>query len=165
MAQQLTILNGKEAKKIHAQLREQYGYEGKIDLVFLRSEKKEKLSLFTKDLASVDLGTVRIDTMGMYFAADVEGKLRLTIEGSQLIGAQCTRNVVEVTHAEMQHWLSGGALGEEVIARAGIAPGEFVLVRCGADWLGCGKATAKHIVNYIPKARYIHATYDGHAAE
>jgi NOL1/NOP2/fmu family ribosome biogenesis protein len=166
MAQELTILNSKETKKVHATLLEQYGYEGRIDLVLLLSEKKERLHLFTKDLALLDLEGLRIDSMGVYFGTYVDGKLRLTIEGSQLIGPACTRNVVALAKAQMQRWLSGESLPLEGIEGGdALERGAFVLLRCGGDFLGCGKVGATQVHNYIPKTRYIHATYDEHESE
>jgi NOL1/NOP2/fmu family ribosome biogenesis protein len=161
MTQSLKILNSKEVKRIRELLEQQYGYAGKLDVVFMLSEKKERIYIFTKDLANVDLSKLRIDTMGLYFGTFFEDKLRLTIEGTQILGNSCTKNIVELNKKEMQTWLQGEKLllsqlekTPEVEERA------FVIMKYGNDFLGCGKIGGDLILNYIPKTRYIHALYD-----
>jgi NOL1/NOP2/fmu family ribosome biogenesis protein len=159
MPQQLKILNSKEVKEIHQKLEYQFGFTGKLDYVFLLSEKKEKLYLFNKDLGKIDLGKVRVDAMGLYFASFYEDQIRLSIDGSQMIGPQCTKNVLEVTKPQMQQWLMGEKLQMAEVPGAAEAKG-FVILRWGKHYLGCGKIVGELILNYIPKTRYIHALYD-----
>lgn len=162
MTQQLRILNGKEIKEITAHLQEQFGFTGKIDSAVLRSDKHEKIFLFTRDLEMVDLQKLRIDMMGLYVAASFKGQIRLTIEGTQLFGAQCTKNIVELSPWEMQLWLAGLKLKvpQLELAQEQITPGAFVIMRCGNDYLGCGKISGELILNYVPKTRQIHALYE-----
>lgn len=162
MTQQLRILNGKEIKEINAHLHEQFGFTGKIDSAVLRSDKHEKLFLFSRDLEMVDLQKLRIDMMGLYVAATFKGQIRLTIEGTQLFGAQCTKNILELSPWEMQLWMAGLKLKvpQLELPQKEITPGAFVIMRCGNDYLGCGKIAGELILNYIPKTRHIHALYE-----
>jgi NOL1/NOP2/fmu family ribosome biogenesis protein len=161
MVQNLKILNSKETKHIRELLQEQFGYEGKLDVAFLLSEKKERVYIFTKDLAKVDISNLRVDTMGLYFASFFEGKLRLTIEGSQLVGPECTKNILDVNKKEMQTWMLGEKLLlSELENKPEELPAGFVILRYGKNYLGCGKIGGDLILNYIPKTRYIHALYD-----
>lgn len=165
MPQSLKILNSKEIKNIYELLREQYGYEGKLDVAFFLNEKKERIYIFTKDLANFDMTRLRIDTMGLYFGTFYEGKIRLTIDGSQLIGSACTKNTIEINKKEMQKWMQGEKL---LFSELSDPPKEmltgFVIFKHGEDYLGCGKITGDAILNYIPKTRYIRATYDDDAS-
>jgi hypothetical protein len=77
MVQSLKILNSKETKQIYELLEAQYGYTGKLDAVFMLSEKKQRIYLFTRDLAKMDISRLRVDSMGLYFGTLFEGKLRL----------------------------------------------------------------------------------------
>ena len=156
---QTKVMNSKETKQLLATISEQFGYDGKLDFVFLLHEKKLKVSVFSRDLAGLDLDGLRVDTMGSYFGAWFKERFRLSIEGTQLIGPACTRNVVEITKQEMQRWL----LGEDLpLARQppGTEQGAFVILKCDDDYLGCGKLTETSILNYIPKSRYVHALYE-----
>jgi NOL1/NOP2/fmu family ribosome biogenesis protein len=161
MAQHLRILNSKEIKEVHEKLRDQFGFTGKVGAAMLLSEKKEKVYLFTQDLAGVDISRLRIDTMGLYFASFFGGLIRLSIDGSQIVGPRCTKNILDITKEEMQTWLRGEKLAlSELSRRPDETPTGFVLVRYGGDYLGCGKIAGDLVLNYIPKTRYIHATYD-----
>lgn len=161
MPQQLKILNSKEVKHIYELLEQQYGFSGKLDVVFMLSEKKERVYIFTRDLANIDLSKLRVDSMGLYFGTFFDNKLRLTIEGSQLIGPQCTKHVFEVNKKEMQTWMMGEKLlVSQLEHKYEPEPGAFVILRHGNDYLGCGKIGGDLILNYIPKTRYIHALYD-----
>lgn len=167
MSQQLVILNSKDAKKIHEQLREQYGYSGRLDAALFLHPKQEKLYLFTRDIGEFDISTLRIDAMGLYFGAYYQGQLRLTVEGSQIVGPQCTENIIEVTKQEMGRWLSGEKLQLSALEIRQDLPesGAFVIIRCGTDHLGCGKVAGDVVLNYVPKTRHIHALYDEHKAQ
>jgi NOL1/NOP2/fmu family ribosome biogenesis protein len=161
MTQQLKILNSKETKHIHELLEQQFGYKGKLDFVFMLSEKKERIYIFTKDLAKMDISKIRIDSMGLYFASFFEDQIRLTIDGSQLLGADCTKNVLEISKKEMQVWLQGEKLTLSAMEYPPKeAPQGFVILRYQHHYLGCGKIGGDLILNYIPKTRYIHALYD-----
>lgn len=160
MPQNLSILNSKQRKRILAQLEEQYGFSGSLDYVFLLQETKQKIYLFTKDLAKLDLSDLRVDSMGLYFGAIFEGKIRLTIEGSQLVGPQAEKNIVSVGKEAMQRWMQGEKLLLSGLDEDGFMQGDFVLLRYGDDFLGCGKVSGDAIANYIPKTRYVHALYD-----
>jgi NOL1/NOP2/fmu family ribosome biogenesis protein len=165
MAQQLLIQNSKDLKHFHEQLREQFGYTGKLDLVFLYSEKKERYYAMTKDLANIDLSRLKVDSMGLYFASKAKEGIRLTIDATQLLGPHCTKNIVDLTRDEMQVWLHGEKLAVATLAHTLTAePGAFVILRCTydgiTDYLGCGKIAGEFILNYIPKTRYVHADFD-----
>lgn len=161
MVQQLKFLNSKESKHIYELLEQQFGFTGKLELIFMLAEKKERVYVFNKDLGRVVLSKLLIDSMGLYFASFFDNKIRLTIEGTQILGSQCTKNIIDVNKKEMQTWL----MGEKLIISAlqtppAVEPGAFVIIRYGKDYLGCGKVAGDLILNYIPKTRYIHALYD-----
>lgn len=161
MTQNLKVLNSKETKHIYELLEQQYGYKGKLDVVFMLSEKKERIYIFTRDLEKVDLSRLRVDTMGLYFGTFFEEKLRLTIEGTQLLGPECTKNIVTLNKKEMQAWLQGEKLLlSQLETRPEVEERAFVIMRHGEDYLACGKVGGDLILNYIPKTRYIHALYD-----
>ncbi|MDD9952833.1 MAG: hypothetical protein OXR66_00690 [Candidatus Woesearchaeota archaeon] len=151
----LKFLNSKEVKRIHKQLAEQYGYEGKLDYIFMLSEKKQKIYLFSKDLKELDVDKLRIDSMGLYFGAFFNGKIRLTIEGTQLIGKECTQKIVTLVKGQMQSWMLGNDLEQD----EEIEPGNFVIMQHEESFIGCGKYVEGKILNYIPKTRYVHALY------
>lgn len=93
--QKLKILNNKEIKGILKLLDNQFGFKEKFDYVFLMSSKN-KIYLVNKNIGEIDIEKLRIDAIGLYFGELNHGELRLSIEGSQIIGKKASKNIVEL---------------------------------------------------------------------
>lgn len=143
----IKILNRKESKEILAALEQQWGFSGELDYVFIRT-MKEKIYLSGRDVFDLDLSKMNINTIGLYFGEMGHG-LRLSIEGSQIIGPGAKKCVVELNEAEARQWLSGMDLEKKE------APDGFVIMKLKSDFLGTGKAKAGIILNMVPKVRRI----------
>lgn len=135
---------------ILGKLKEQFGFSGALPYVLLMSPK-EKLYLVNRDIERIELSKLRIDAMGVYFGEYGKGMLRLSIEGAQLVGKHCTKNVVEISERETKQWLMGKDVEKDLLLSG------FVILKCQEDFLGCGKYAEKDkkILNYIPKSRRI----------
>lgn len=150
----IKILNKSEKRKIENKLGERFGIK-KIP-GFLAQFGKERLYIFTGNISPKEIieisDATRIERIGVYFAKIVPGEedlIRLSIEGSQILQDQITKNVFELNDIQAQKWMEGKSLdiqlGEE---RKG-----FLVMRHGSDFLGAGKASIKKIGNFIPKNR------------
>tara|TARA_B100000315_G_C14463725_1_gene534973 strand:+ start:395 stop:832 length:438 start_codon:yes stop_codon:yes gene_type:complete len=143
----LTILNTREQKEIYGFLKDQWGFTEKLDYVFLLSAKG-KIYLAKKSVFDVDLDKLNVSSVGMYFGEVEKDGLRVSIEGSQLIGPKASKGIVEVD--DFKEWMSGGQVEcDEKL-------GSYVLVRCNGDYLGCGKAKEGKVLNYVGKVRRLH---------
>src|SRR3989344_8805986 len=142
--QKLNILNKKEMKKLLAQIEEQWGATLETDCAFLKNEDG-KIFLANKEFGTLDLSRLRINSLGLYIAQEADDELRLSIEGSQLIGPLATKNVLELNDDEASEWLRGTDLDKATDERG------FVLIKNSGDFLGCGKATGSKILNYVQK--------------
>jgi len=141
----LKILNKKEIKKILEKLNNQFGFEGELDYVFLLNNK-DRIYLMTKDLAKIKIDSLRINSMGLYFAELPRDEIRLSIEGSQLVGKHCNKNILELTQKEGKDWLKGFDLARK-------EEKGFYLLKHEDDFLGCGRAVDDKILNFVPKNR------------
>lgn len=150
MRDNLKVLNSREGKAIYKLLISQWGYPDDLPFALLQSNA-DRLYLIAHDFAKVDPGTINIDAIGLYFGELRHGELRLSIEGSQLIGPRATKNVVTLDPQQMRQWLNGQDLPWD-----GEAEG-FVILRSGTDFLGSGKykPAERKILNFVPKARRI----------
>ena len=145
--QNLKILNKKEIKNILELIKNQWGCDVELDYAFLINQKN-KIFLANKEIFDIDLKRIRINSIGIYFGEHLnEKELRLSIEGSQLIGPKATRNVVELDDSEMKNWLKGEDLEKETNEKG------FVILKHNDDYLGTGKAKENRILNYVPKTR------------
>ena len=146
MMQNLKILNNKEIKKILAMIETQWGFPEKMDYAFLETEKG-KIYIANKEIFNLDLSKIRINSVGIYFAETRAG-IRLSLEGSQVIGPNATKNVVELDDKEAKQWMRGEDLDKKTDCR------DFVIIKYKNDFLGTGKQTKEgKILNFVPKIR------------
>jgi NOL1/NOP2/fmu family ribosome biogenesis protein len=143
----LKILNTKEVKEIKKKIFEQWGTEFKTDFAFLLSSK-DRIYLVSKDVSKIDYAKMRLQVVGVYFGEIMDnGELRLSIEGSQLIGKEATKNVVEIE--EVKQWLFGNDLQIQTECTG------FVIVKHNNDFMGTGKVKEGMLLNFVPKIRRV----------
>jgi len=146
--QKMRILNKKEVKNILSIIKKQWDAEPKLDYAFLMN-KKGKLYIAKKELFDIDQEKIRIDSMGLYFGTMKNGELRLSIEGSQIVGPYAKRNIVELKKRENISWLRG----EDISMNPEHAG--YIFVSHSGDFLGCGKISQGFLKNFYPKSRRI----------
>ncbi len=145
--QKLKILNTKEIKEIKKKILEQWGVDFKTDLAFLLSSKN-RIYLISKDVSKINYEELRMQVVGNYFGEIMKnGELRLSIEGSQLIGPEATKNVIEID--DVKGWLFGNDIKTERQEEG------FLIVKNNDDFMGTGKIKNKELLNFIPKTRRI----------
>ncbi|MBC7094569.1 hypothetical protein [Thermococcus sp.] len=130
------------SKKVKEMLIGQYGYAP--ELVF---EVRANRRIFAYKECPFN---PRVYTeKGLYFGKIESDGIRLTIEGSFLVGPKATKNVIEVGEEDAKLWLSGKDLKTSTEMRG------WVILKWGLYYLGCGKAKDGIIKNYVPKERRI----------
>jgi NOL1/NOP2/fmu family ribosome biogenesis protein len=70
----------------------------------------------------------------------------LSIEGSQIIGPKCNKNILELKDEQRELWVKGYDL--DIDGDLG-----FVIIKNKDDFLGCGKLRNNKLYNYVPKSR------------
>jgi NOL1/NOP2/fmu family ribosome biogenesis protein len=147
----LKFFNKSEKEKLLKQLEEQFGItEIPWKIAHLG---KERIVLFSGDATEEEIFQIdniaRIEGVGIYFAKIDEktGDIRLSIEGTQLLKEQITKNIFELNKEQAEQWM----LGQEL----NIATGKkgFLIMKFGNDFLGTGKASENKIGNFVPKSR------------
>ncbi|MBI2661765.1 hypothetical protein HYX09_05890 [Candidatus Woesearchaeota archaeon] len=145
---EIKIMNAKETKEMYRLLDAQFGCVSKPDYAFLINTKN-RIFAVNREISGVELGRIRPNSIGMYFAEMLEGEIRLSIEGSQLIGPDATRNVVELDDEESLRLFRGEDISKETGCKG------FVILKRGRDFLGTGKVKGGKILNFISKSRRI----------
>src|SRR3989344_9421883 len=101
------ILNSREIKDVKKKLAAWLGELPELDYGFLLNEKN-KIYLVSKDIAEVDLSSLRLDRIGLYFAALMEsGEIRLSVEGSQLVGPSATQGIYNLNEEHLRTYFIG----------------------------------------------------------
>src|SRR3989338_11508154 len=136
--------SSREKKILQNQLEEQFGFSGKLDYQFFINQEK-KIFIFNKDL-EIDFSKIRVNSLGLYFA-NIKNELRLSIEGSQLIGPNSKKNILEVSNSQLQDWIHGRDIETEKEFKG------FVLIKNKNDFYGSGKYKEGKILNFVPKER------------
>ena len=149
---ELKFLNSKETKEILKLIEEQWGAKLKLDYTFAKNSKN-RVFIVNKDINKIDFSKLRINSVGMYFC-DIENEIRLSIEGSQIIGPKAAKNVVEINEEQTKQWLKGEDLE---IEDKGDYNG-FVIIKHENDFLGSGKYKSGIILNYVNKSRRINCS-------
>src|SRR3989338_10466150 len=99
------FLNSKEIKQVRHQLEEQWGFTQDLDYAFFMNNQR-RVALVNREFALIGDAKLRINSVGLYFCELMEnGEVRLSIEGSQLVGPSSTKNVVEIDFVSAKCWM------------------------------------------------------------
>jgi NOL1/NOP2/fmu family ribosome biogenesis protein len=145
--QKLHIMNKREATGFLEQVNSQWGSALGYDHIFL--DQGERIYAATPDIFPLDDKALRIDSVGLYFAARVKRDLRLSVEGSQIVGKTATLNVIALDDRQIAEWMRGDDIRIEHV------DSPYAIVRGGDDFYGCGKVKDGKLLNHFPKSRRV----------
>ena len=145
---ELKILNSKEIKEIFKLIEAQWGAKLKLDYAFLKNSKN-RIFIINKDISKIDLEKLRINSIGMYFCEIDKIGIRLSIEGSQIIGPKASKNIAEINEEQTKQWFKG----EDLDINENYSG--FVIVKHNNDFLGTGKYRDGKVLNYVGKSRRV----------
>ena len=107
--------------------------------------------IINKDMNRVEYDKLNINSIGLYFGEINRGSLRLTIEGSQIIGPFAKKGIIELNEKHTKQWMAG-----EDIELDEDYPVEFYIIKNKlGDFLSSGKVKEKKLLNYVPKERRV----------
>jgi len=147
----LEVLNTREIKEIRKLLDSQFDFASDLDYVFLKNEKN-KIFIVSKDFKKIDFDKLRINTIGLYFGEWRRNELRLSLEGSQMVGPLAGKNVVSLDEQQLKWYFEGMDLDMDLGAE-----NRFVLLKFRKDFIGCAKYKERKLLNFMPKE---HRTVD-----
>lgn len=145
----LKFFNEQEREKILRQLKQQFSIK-EIPWILARLGK-ERIIAFSgnipeKEILNLDR-VAHIEGIGLYFAKEQADGIRLSIEGSQLLKSQITKNVFELNEQQAEQWM----LGQEINIKTNKKG--FFIMKFKDDFLGTGKISQNRITNFVPKSR------------
>jgi NOL1/NOP2/fmu family ribosome biogenesis protein len=149
----MRILSRKETEVFEIKLENMYGVKDALrGFTVLLSGKDEKMWIANQELFQIPLEKLRINSVGLYFGRIDSGKLRISVEGTGIIGPKANKNVVELDDAHLWDFLRGFdiELKEKVPETK-----DYVLVKHKNDWLGIAKIEGNTLKNALPKSRKI----------
>jgi len=145
---ELKFLKSKEVKSLMKRINNQWGADFlELSQEYAFFQNKDKIYIVSRDIAKIPFEKLRINNAGMYIIEDKHEELRLSVEGSQLLGPKAKKNIIELTKDELVEWLQGNDLIKE-----GDNEG-FVIIKHNKDFFGSGKFKENRLLNFLPKIR------------
>ncbi|MEM2032257.1 MAG: hypothetical protein QW210_02880 [Candidatus Woesearchaeota archaeon] len=140
----MKFLNSKEKKELLKNINDyfQSSFETE-DKIFITNQ--DKIYLVSKAIENIDIDKIKIRNIGLYFGQIMQGTIRLSVEGSQLVGKTAKRNILEA-NKELLEKLKEEKF--EISCNDG-----YYLVKFRDHFLGCIYVKNNQAYNYIPKAR------------
>lgn len=117
-------------------------FDADLDLEFYVTSKR------VYAFKGCDLG-LKFARKGVHFGTLEKDGLRLSIEGSFIVGKIAKKNVLEVDDESAIKWLRG----EDLEVSRGLQG--YYIVKWREYFLGCGRASNGRLRNYVPKDRRI----------
>lgn len=150
----MKILNRKEIEQLENIIEKNYGTKlnlKKYSVLMTGTEQKIWLSSAKNFYFPPSL---KINSVGMNFGKlKRSDKIHLTVEGSQIVGEDASKNVVELDKQQAEKFMRG--MDVEVENKIDCEYHNFVIVKSGKDILGSGLLTEKRLENSLPKSRRI----------
>jgi NOL1/NOP2/fmu family ribosome biogenesis protein len=148
-ANPIVTLSQKHIHAMHDFLISQYGVSFASG-TFLLHTKDNKIFLLSPKAEEFRQHLQRINSQGLYVGEfnDDFTQIRLSIEGSQIIGPNATRGIYELTKEELQLWSRGESLPMDVEPQKG-----YLIMKYGSDFYGVGRFKQDQILNFVPKVR------------
>jgi NOL1/NOP2/fmu family ribosome biogenesis protein len=145
----IKFFNEQERVRIIKILNQQFGIK---DIPFMMARLgKERIIIFSGEISEREILNIdevaHIEGVGLYFAKEEMDGIRLSIEGSQLLKNQITKNIFELNDKQAEQWM----MGQEINIKTGKKG--FFIMKFKDDFLGTGKISAEKIGNFIPKSR------------
>lgn len=151
------ILNSKEKKELLEKLKQHYGIDvdkKKLDYTFIVN-KDNRIYIVSNDIQKIISENIKIDNIGLYFGEQYKDKIRLSIEGAQIVGKEATKNIYDLNYDQMISWIKGNDIAFEDTGD------DFIILRyknpktLKYDIFGCGKYNRQtgKLMNYVSKSR------------
>lgn len=134
---------------IWCQLQAQFGIQ-KINGVRLLLSGKRRIRAVSEELLE-KINNQNVLSVGVYFATLMPDGIRLSVEGSQMVGESARKNVVEIDSTLAERWIKG----ENIPIPPDFEGYVIVKDKSRNDFLGCGLAKKGTLINFFPKARRI----------
>lgn len=150
----MKYLRSKEKKQFCNAIEKQWGDcpEEIKEGVLIRTGK-ERIYIVNKDIERIDFEKIKISHQGVYIAED-KNELRLSMEGSQIVGPNATKNVLNLNKAQREQWFRG-----QDIELEGSSEG-YLIVKYEEDYMGSAKHKENVLMNFVPKNRRLLETHE-----
>ncbi len=162
------ILNSKSKKIVISMLEDRFNFDKKTLQNYVFIQSGDRIYITNRNIEALPLNELRVDNIGLYIASMEpkfdHAKIRLSVEGSQIIGKTAKKNMLSINKEELELWILGKDITMENSACDSNCEPGFIILKFHDKFdhfLGCGLLTREGIVkNYIPKERRLKKFFD-----
>ena len=159
----INFLNSKDYRELARKINEQWDCNFSFE-DFVVQSAKDKIYIISRDIEQIDYKKFNIEVTGLYLAhLSEKGEIRLSIEGSQILGPVAKKNIVDIGKLS-KLWMAGQDIPFKTDCEG------MVIIKSGNDYMGCGKVKFREetvfdeegkphkenqqiILNFVPKTR------------
>lgn len=155
--QNLTFLNSKARKDFLKRMEDFYGYRGELKGHLLMGGKEKYYLLGESEvIRNGQDKELRIDRAGLKIGTESLGGVRLNIEGSQLLGPDCKKRVLNIDSEHLEPLVKGEdfSLSGSELSQVKDEKGLFI-IRLGDDFLGSCVIKDGRLLNHLSKNRRV----------
>ncbi|MEM5834427.1 MAG: hypothetical protein QXQ69_01095 [Candidatus Aenigmatarchaeota archaeon] len=150
----MTFLGREEIEELERILEKNYGTKVSLKDFGVAKDKEEKIWLTSKEVLNFDFSKLQVNSLGFNFGKLKRNeKIHLTIEGSQIVGKNATKNIVILNQENALKFMQGLDVKPE--KKINCEYHNFVIVKFKDKILGSSLLTEQGIKNMIPKSRRI----------
>lgn len=152
---QVKKMSESEKRELERIVEKNYGSKLDLSNYDCYINKRKEIYIAPKNL---DEKLIEISSyFGVYFGKLKRNeKIQLSVEGSQLVGKHATRNIAIVDDENIYRFMEGlECKWKELI---NCEKNNFVLIKNGKDFFGCGMLREEKIESLVPKARRVMKT-------
>lgn len=150
----IKILKENEIERIEKIIEKNYGTALNLKNFLVLETSENKIWIASKDILNLNLEKLNINSIGLYIGKlKRNDKIHLSLEGSQLVGKNATKNVVILDEEHTKKFMQGSDI--KPTKEINCEYHNFVIVKFGEEILGSSLLTEEKLKNLIPKSRRI----------
>lgn len=153
-AKKMSFLTTEEVEEIERIVEKNYGAKISLKEFAVARGKDEKIWIASKEIFTFDLSKLQVNSLGLNFGKlKRNDKIHLTIEGSQIVGKDATKNLALLDEKNAVKFMQG--LDVKPKKEINCEYHNFVIVKYKEKILGSSILTEQGLKNMIPKSRRI----------
>lgn len=150
------FLTRRELRRVNDLVERAYGARFEEDGHHYFTRKRD-LYRVSKDLERVDIDRIDEVFAGLYLGEILDETVRLSVEGSQILGPSAQHRVLELDEDEWFGWLERHDVASERFAE--MDEGFYLVRNARGDFFGSGLLKDSTLKSWIPKGRAVSAAH------
>ena len=132
----MELMNPRERRYLENRLKKQHGVENAFGDLLLIKAGQGRIRAATREVFEAARRLRKVQQLGLYVAKISRGDVFLSIEGSQLLNGEITKNVIELDEEAANKWMKASPITAQMRYDS-----RYVVAKTGDLYLGSGRVT------------------------